>query len=41
MAVLADQRVMVRLHQQAWVRPEEKLAPWWRAMIRGFSLRES
>jgi membrane glycosyltransferase len=40
-AVLADQRVMVRLHQQAWVRPEEKLAPWWRAMIREFSLRES
>jgi membrane glycosyltransferase len=40
-AVLADQRVMVRLHQQAWVRPEEKLAPWWRAMIREFSLREN
>lgn len=41
LAVLADQRVMVRLHQQAWVRPEEKLAPWWRAMIRDFSLREN
>ena len=39
MAVLADQRVMVWLHQQAWLRPEEKLAPWWKAMIREFSLR--
>jgi membrane glycosyltransferase len=41
MAVMADQRVMVWLHQQAWVRPEEKLAPWWKAMIRTFSQRES
>ncbi|HSY18864.1 MAG TPA: glucans biosynthesis glucosyltransferase MdoH [Candidatus Acidoferrales bacterium] len=41
MAVMADQRVMVWLHQQAWVRPEEKLAPWWKAMIREFSKRES
>ena len=41
MAVMADQRVMVWLHQQAWVRPEEKLAPWWRAMIREFSFREN
>ena len=41
MAVLADQRVMVWLHQQAWLRPEEKLAPWWRAMIREFSHREN
>ena len=39
--VMADQRVMVWLHQQAWVRPEEKLAPWWRAMIREFSHREN
>ena len=37
MAVLADQSVMVWLHQQAWLRPEEKLAPWWKAMIREFS----
>jgi membrane glycosyltransferase len=37
MAVMADQRVMVWLHQQAWLRPEEKLAPWWKAMIREFS----
>jgi membrane glycosyltransferase len=35
--VMADQRVMVWLHQQAWLRPEEKLAPWWKAMIREFS----
>ena len=40
MAVLADQKVLVWLHQQAWVRPEEKLAPWWKAMIREFSQRE-
>jgi membrane glycosyltransferase len=39
-AVLADQRVMVWLHQQAWLRPEKKLAPWWRAMIREFSRSE-
>lgn len=40
MIVLADQAVMVWLHQQAWLRPEEKLAPWWKAMIREFSHRE-
>ena len=40
MTVLADQRVMVWLHQQAWLRPEEKLGAWWRAMIREFSQRE-
>jgi membrane glycosyltransferase len=40
-AVMADQQVMVWLHRQAWVRPEEKLAPWWRAMIREFSLRDN
>ena len=39
MAVMADQGVMVWLHQQAWLRPEEKLAPWWKAMIREFSQR--
>ena len=32
-AVMADQRVMVWLHQQAWLRPEEKLAPWWKATV--------
>jgi membrane glycosyltransferase len=41
MAVMADHRVMVWLHQQAWLRPDEKLAPWWKAMIREFSLRET
>jgi membrane glycosyltransferase len=41
MAVMADQRVMVWLHQQAWLRPDEKLAPWWKAMIREFSQRET
>jgi len=40
MTVLADQGVMGWLHRQVWVRPEEKLAPWWRAMIRDFSQRE-
>ena len=39
LAVMADQRVMVWLHQQAWLRPEEKLAAWWKAMIREFSQR--
>ena len=37
MLIMADQRVMVWLHQQAWLRPDEKLAPWWKAMIREFS----
>ena len=41
MTVMADPRVMVWLHQQVWVRPEEKLAPWWKAMIREFSHREN
>ena len=41
MVVMADQRVMVWLHQQIWQRPEEKLSPWWRAMIRDFSVREN
>jgi membrane glycosyltransferase len=41
MAVMADQRVMVWLHQQAWLRPDEKLAPWWKAMIREFSQRDT
>jgi membrane glycosyltransferase len=40
MIVLADQAVMVWLHQQAWLRPEDKLAPWWKAMIREFSHKE-
>jgi membrane glycosyltransferase len=40
LSVMADQRVMVWLHQQAWLRPEEKLAPWWKAMIREFGRRD-
>jgi len=40
MRVLADQKLLVQLHSQAWLRPEEKLAPWWRAMIREFSQRD-
>ena len=40
-AFFTDQRVMVWLHQQAWLRPDEKLAPWWKAMIREFSQRET
>jgi membrane glycosyltransferase len=40
MLVLADEAVMVWLHRQAWLRPEEKLAPWGKAMIREFSQRE-
>jgi membrane glycosyltransferase len=41
LAVMADQRVMVWLHQQAWLQPDEQLAPWWKAMIRDFSQRET
>lgn len=40
-SVMADQRVMVWLHQQAWLRPDDKLAPWWKAMIRDFARREN
>lgn len=40
-SVMADQRVMVWLHQQSWLRPEEKLAAWWKAAIREFSIKES
>ncbi len=39
--IMADQSVMVWLHRQAWLRPEEKLAPWWKAMIREFSRQEN
>jgi membrane glycosyltransferase len=38
--LLADQRVMVWLHQQSWQRPGETLAPWWRAAILEYSRRE-
>ena len=39
--IMADQSVMVWLHRQAWLLPEEKLAPWWKAMIREFSRQEN
>jgi membrane glycosyltransferase len=41
MSVMADHRVLVWLHQQAWLRPDEQLAAWWKAMIREFSRQEN
>ena len=40
MRVMADQRVMVWLHQQTWQRPGEALAAWWRGAILEFSRRD-
>ena len=40
MLVMTDQRAMVWLHQQVWQRPNEMLAPWWRAAILEYSRRE-
>ena len=40
MLVLADQRVMVWLHQQSWQRPGESLAAWWRGAILEYSRRD-
>jgi membrane glycosyltransferase len=40
MQVMADQRVMVWLHQQTWQRPGESLAAWWRGAILEFSRRD-
>ncbi len=40
MLVMADQRVMVWLHQQTWQRPGESLAPWWRSAILEYSRRD-
>jgi membrane glycosyltransferase len=40
MLVMADQRVMVWLHQQTWQRPGESLAAWWRGAILEFSRRD-
>jgi len=39
--IMADAHALVWLHQQAWLRPDESLAPWWKAMIREFSWRET
>lgn len=38
--ILVDAHTLVWLHQQAWLRPDERLAPWWKAMIREFSRQE-
>jgi membrane glycosyltransferase len=38
--VMADQRVMVWLHQQSWQRPGETLASWWRGAILDYSRRD-
>jgi hypothetical protein len=38
--VMADQRMMVWLHQQAWQRPGETLASWWRGAILEYSRRD-
>ena len=38
--IMADQGVMVWLHQQSWQRPGETLAPWWRASILEYSRRD-
>ena len=38
--VMADQRVVVWLHQQSWQRPSETLAPWWRSAILEYSRRD-
>ena len=40
MLIMADQKLMVWLHQQSWQRSGEKLAPWWRAAILEFSRRD-
>ncbi len=38
--VMTDAHAMVWLHQQAWLRPDESLAPWWRAAIQEYSHRD-
>jgi len=40
MLVMADQRLMVWLHQPSWQRSGEALAAWWRAAILEFSRRD-
>ena len=41
LTIMADAHALVWLHQQAWLRPDALLAPWWKAMIREFSWRET
>ncbi len=38
--IMTDAHAMVRLHQQTWLRPDESLAPWWRAAIQEYSHRD-
>ena len=38
--IMADAHALVWLHQQAWLRPDESLAPWWRAAIQEYSHRD-
>jgi membrane glycosyltransferase len=35
--IMADERTLVWLHHEAWLRTGESLAPWWRASIREYS----
>ncbi|HTQ52535.1 MAG TPA: glucans biosynthesis glucosyltransferase MdoH [Candidatus Acidoferrales bacterium] len=38
--LMTDAHAMVWLHQQSWMRPDESLAPWWRAAIQEYSRRD-
>jgi membrane glycosyltransferase len=38
--IVSDAQIMVWLHHEAWLRPGESLAPWWRASIRGYSRQD-
>jgi membrane glycosyltransferase len=38
--IVSDAQIMVWLHHEAWLRPGESLAPWWRVSIRGYSRQD-
>ncbi len=38
--VMTDPGTMVWLHHEAWLRPGESMAPWWRASIREYSRQD-
>jgi membrane glycosyltransferase len=38
--IMSDAPTMVWLHHEAWLRPGESLAPWWRVSIRGYSRQD-
>ena len=38
--ITSDAQTMVWLHHEAWLRPGESLAPWWRASIREYSRQD-